>query len=98
MCPDHTSKVADVLTQMLMTGGWGVVCAGEREGVVCAGEREGVVCSIESSLHCSEDPAELDSVKKALTSTLKKNTKGGDRPFCWLPSPCHLGSHAHTCP
>ena len=40
MCPDHTSKVADVLTQMLMTGGrcsgvWGERGGCGSEGAVC---------------------------------------------------------------
>ena len=55
----------------------------------------------------SEDPAELDSVKKALTSTLKKNTKGieealgtGCRAVPWLLSLVHThlmqALRAHT--
>ena len=68
---------------------------------VCRNESTTLCC-------CSEDPTELDSVKKALTTTLKKNTKGADTGLLLtgcLPLLCsththlthtHL-THVHTC-
>ena len=56
------------------------MCASERGRVWCGVVWSVDVCRNESTtLRCySEDPTELDSVKKALTTTLKKNTKGAD--------------------